>query len=559
MGFTSTVGVFNNLTPIAGRLAVIALAVVTTSCHRAPPYYAAMRKIAMASTTPPTSQQPPIYVATDYGKPGQPALTPRERALIRTTLAVVKPCQRELLRYAFPEDAAPDWHLVLFFVESGKPIFDAHVLWQGNLVYNEGHAFAVPEPSIPSDIRNDIANTPCSNGETFPQALHGPPIASPLPLQTLEPTATAAGALRILHRFAGGNDGSIPSGGLTLVNSELYGVTRWGGVSGADDSCRGVGCGTVFESTLDGMVRVIYAFKGPPDGQWPVGDLLAFNGGLYGITQNGGTDQLGTVFAISLSGFEGVIHSFKGGDDGSHPSGDLASIGVRLYGTTDNGGTHDAGTVFEISPAGERILHSFDGDKDGAEPSGGLLTLGGALYGTTLRLGPRGGGTLFRLTPDGAFSIVHAFDVDREGSEPGGLTSVNGVIYGTTYSSNVGSHGGLGSIFRITSAGQLQTLYVFPGGNGGENPGPGALTYFNGELYGATVNGGIGNAGTLFVVTTDGRKSLLRRFVREVDGANPFSGFVLVGRTLYGALAGGDKNKRRSPGCCGTIFAFDVK
>ena len=115
-----------------GRLTLTALIVWTTAgCHRAPYNEAEVRNMTMASISPiPTAPQPPTYLAAEYGKPGQPALTPRERALIRRTLAVIEPCQRALLRYAFPNNADPSTHVVLFFAEPGKPIFDAHILWQ---------------------------------------------------------------------------------------------------------------------------------------------------------------------------------------------------------------------------------------------------------------------------------------------------------------------------------------------------------------------------------------------------------------------------------------------
>lgn len=110
-----------------------------------------------------------------------------------------------------------------------------------------------------------------------------------------------------------------------------------------------------------------------------------------------------------------------------------------------------------------------------------------------------------------------------------------------------------------TTGGRLQTLYVFPG-SGGENPSPSALTYVNGKLYGGTMHGGIDNAGTLFVATTSGRKSVLRYFAREADGASPSSRLVFVGQTLYGtAERGGSRGNNQSPGCCGSIFALDLK
>jgi hypothetical protein len=66
----------------------------------------------------------PEYAAVDYDKPGHPQLTPDEVASIRSALARVKPCQRTLVRYAFPDSA--ELPFVIFFQpESGQgaPVF----------------------------------------------------------------------------------------------------------------------------------------------------------------------------------------------------------------------------------------------------------------------------------------------------------------------------------------------------------------------------------------------------------------------------------------------------
>lgn len=150
-----------------GKLTLTAVLLVTIAgCHRAPYNEAEVRKLTMPSLHPsPAYTQPPTYLAANYGKRGQPRLTPREIRLIRKTLAVIKPCQRSLLRYAFVSDPSVlGTRVALFFAKPGEPIFDAHVL-RSNLVYNEGRAFAVPAPKIPSDIRIDIAETPCENEE----------------------------------------------------------------------------------------------------------------------------------------------------------------------------------------------------------------------------------------------------------------------------------------------------------------------------------------------------------------------------------------------------------
>jgi hypothetical protein len=124
----------------------------------------AVTPVAQQITSPPAW---PTYRAADYRNPGAPKLTPAQAALIRKTLAIVKPCQRALLRYAFPDYSGysgtppPDMRMVLFFGGYG-----AHVLWQPDLYWfpDQGTAHAIPYDSQPTpdfSIQADIANAPC--------------------------------------------------------------------------------------------------------------------------------------------------------------------------------------------------------------------------------------------------------------------------------------------------------------------------------------------------------------------------------------------------------------
>ncbi|MGC9991168.1 MAG: hypothetical protein ABSD52_02055 [Candidatus Cybelea sp.] len=56
----------------------------------------------LVTPLPPSPNPYVTYMAADYSKPGQPTLTANEVAQIREVLALVKPCQVGLLRYAFP-------------------------------------------------------------------------------------------------------------------------------------------------------------------------------------------------------------------------------------------------------------------------------------------------------------------------------------------------------------------------------------------------------------------------------------------------------------------------
>jgi hypothetical protein len=57
---------------------------------------------------------------------------------------------------------------------------EAHVLWHGNLVYNEGNVLAVPG-NISSDIRSDIEDTPCA------KTARTHSVADPQPASTFKP------------------------------------------------------------------------------------------------------------------------------------------------------------------------------------------------------------------------------------------------------------------------------------------------------------------------------------------------------------------------------------
>src|ERR1700729_2824083 len=87
-----------------------------------------------------------------------------------------------------------------------------------------------------------------------------------------------------LYSFTGSPDGAQPTGGL-IVDGQFYGTTQLGGET---KKCHD-GCGTVFRISSDGQERVVYRFKGPPDGKYPQAGLTELSGELYGTTYYGGT------------------------------------------------------------------------------------------------------------------------------------------------------------------------------------------------------------------------------------------------------------------------------
>jgi uncharacterized repeat protein (TIGR03803 family) len=211
---------------------------------------------------------------------------------------------------------------------------------------------------------------------------------------------TKSGNERVLYSFKGGNDGECPVAGLIADHNTLYGTTT------GPLFCSGEGWGTVFSVSTSGKERVLYSFKGPPDGGYPYASLVNLNGTLYGTTIQGGTSGWGTVFAVSSSsGKERILHSFKGGaGDGQSSYAPLLDVNGTLYGTTQDGGgdyqcASGCGVVFDISASGsEHVLYSFRDDPDGGNPLAGLIDVNGALFGTT-QYGGYGYGTVFRVSP----------------------------------------------------------------------------------------------------------------------------------------------------------------
>jgi uncharacterized repeat protein (TIGR03803 family) len=67
-----------------------------------------------------------------------------------------------------------------------------------------------------------------------------------------------------------------------------------------------------------------------------------------------------------------------------------------------------------------------------------------------------------------------------------------------------------------------------------ENPAAGVVQGPDGALYGTSSQGGIGEAGTVFKIQTNGTGLIvLKYFTNSPDGQNPQAGLVLSGNTLY--------------------------
>ena len=138
-------------------------------------------------------------------------------------------------------------------------------------------------------------------------------------------------------------------------------------------------------------------------------------------------------------------------------------------------------------------------------PAGELIQdTNGDFYGTAQYGGAFQKGAIYRITPTGAFTTLHSFDNTNGYSADGALVkNIDGNFYGTTYSGGTNNSGAIttyGTIFRMTPAGALKTLFCFANTNGA-NPVGTLIHDADGNLYGTTVNGGAYGYGTVFKFT----------------------------------------------------------
>jgi len=264
------------------------------------------------------------------------------------------------------------------------------------------------------------------------------------------------------------------------ANGKLYGMTSTGGT---------FGFGIIYEyDPSNNAYKKLFDFNSI-GGKLPLGSLIqASNGKFYGMTSQGGTNDLGTLFEFNIvnNTFNKKI-DFDGINKGSNPEGSLvqASNG-KLYGMTPSGGSDYQGVLFDFNPNNytfNKILN-FTGN-NGSKPHGSLIEASnGKLYGLTREGGIGNSGILFEYTLSQDTVIVKYKFGPANGRYPNGslMQASNGKLYGLT------SRGGTddkGTIFKYNlSSSVLTKLYDFDNASGGFGP-QGSLTEdINGKLYG---------------------------------------------------------------------------
>ena len=321
-------------------------------------------------------------------------------------------------------------------------------------------------------------------------------------------------------------DGITPRGSLCLgADGNIYGTTSVDGAGGRGTIFRlSPNSSGQFSTTpsppnsgsaipsYQGTYTTIYNFSGSTtDGANPRGGVIQLSDGfLYGTTLQGGnptstggsplqnTTSFGTVYKFDLtkidpagdSGFT-LLHAFTGGlvivnnavtgaGDGEAPECDLIqATDGNLYGTTYAGGPGNVGTVFQIKPDSYGVfsanspygtIAALSNNTGNQLPGGVIQASDGNLYGATLTNGPggSGNGSVFQIKPNpssGKFDAV-----------PDPLS------------------------YGVSTPDPYTDIYTFFGGAQPGDPDGPVIQGLDGQLYGESLFGGSGSAGTVFAV-----------------------------------------------------------
>jgi uncharacterized repeat protein (TIGR03803 family) len=220
------------------------------------------------------------------------------------------------------------------------------------------------------------------------------------------------------------------------------------------------------------------------------------------------------------------------------------------------------GTIFMLCAAfaspGETftVLKDFE-LSDGAQPWHMSMVQGldGNLYGTTLGGGTYYSGTVFKITPAGTLTTLYNFCSqagcpDGSGPEAGLMLATDGSFYGTTGSGGANT---AGTIFRITADGRLTTVHAFTGVDGSGFYAT-LVQGTDGNFYGTSPGGSGGGYGTIFKITPAGTLTTLYTFCAQTnctDGYVPVAGLALgTDGNFYGTTIQGGANNY------GTVYKF---
>ena len=387
-------------------------------------------------------------------------------------------------------------------------------------------------------------------------------------------------------------NGQAPVGGLTLGgDGYLYGTAIAGGSanSGTCDAnaylpsslqnsvyLEYAGCGTIFKLSTSGNFSLLLSPSYPA---YPnTAPVVAAYKGAYDVYMgipapyNDGTTQGGFIVGV-------------GSNIGSYPcsaigtKGSVAAVPLTLG--------QDGNIYFTYLPtpaASAQVLKLIVGETNSSCNSN-IITSGsingssapfvqgsdGSFYGVATTTGSYG--AIVKISPAGALSTLYSFTGGSDGSAPSQalIFGSDGNLYGTTPGNCASASGAVssttaGTIFQLTTAGKLTTLFTFPSYTNTSTtpacPSSPLVQASDGWFYGTTVLGGTAGYGTVFGFSPSSGASSIYSFQAAADGYSPNGSLVLTNASpsvIYGSTAAGGINASGNSGdTYGVIYKLTV-
>ena len=322
--------------------------------------------------------------------------------------------------------------------------------------------------------------------------------------------------------------GINPFGGLLLYNNKLYGTTKLGGTNSG---------GVIFQwepefNTYTDKVNLL----GSSTGSQPTGNMVQYNGKLYGMTTIGGTlYNNGVIFEWDPSTNTYLIKKeFTGASGavlGKNPYGSLVLNGNKFYGMTNGGGVNSLGVIFSWDPVLNTYTKLYDFvSATGSSPQGSMVVYNNKLYGMTQRGGggaAPGNGVIFQYD---ILTNTYTKKIDLStigGQSPyGDLSLYNNKMYGVTAAGGTNS---LGIIFEWDTTTNICTKKIDMSLTTGAYPN-GSLQLFNSKLYGMTNSGGTGSPANGVIFEWDPSTNIYtdKYNFSTTTGANPERGALIL-------------------------------
>lgn len=355
---------------------------------------------------------------------------------------------------------------------------------------------------------------------------HHPAIA--LALLSILPINAAVTAT-VVHRFEGA--ACNPHGNLALAkDGTIYGTTRGPSSSGFN------GGGSVFKLSPGGSVTTLAentsTSPSAPDLRLN-SVVLGPDGNLYGLKQDG-------FFRVTLDGTLTMLHRFDVTLEGVPTSALVLGLDGAFYGGAYRPSFRAPAIIYRLTTAGAYSLVYPSPDILAQNPINipiGLqltqaaeqlvFAADGTLYGSSGGIGSPAGATLFALPPGGVPRNLLNTSPTVSENEVVRLYSLMLALDGNLYLTGVYSRSSRNQVvFRVNSAGVATILYSWPSSGllRAQTIAP-LIQGSDGNLYGASIDGGLQGGGFFYRLTAAGEYTTLHTLLPE-DGYNVWGKMV---------------------------------